>query len=46
VIAFNKGIDAGVNLLEACLAVGVVQGKVSWWLSCCDVLLLSLLRCC
>lgn len=33
VIAFNKGIDAGMNLLEACLAVGIVQGKVS--LLCC-----------
>jgi len=29
VIAFNKGIDASGNLLEACLALGVVQAKVS-----------------
>lgn len=28
IIGFNKGIDAGANLLEACLASGVVQGKV------------------
>lgn len=31
VIAFNKGIDAAANLLEAGLASGVIQGKVRRW---------------
>jgi hypothetical protein len=46
VIAFNKGIDAGVNLLEACLAVGIVQGKVSLLQSAAAVLFCCVALCC